>query len=191
MKIKCQVCGIEGYLQHIGKNYFRVRHYVGFKNGKPVFTYHRQEPAYVRSILGQVNDGNLDPKKLDHNLYAAASSKGSEAETRWAGSSAWYECLTCTQEAGGSNPPQSTRPWLLLNPIPLHRGPAHVCVFGKLASINRSPAWGGRPSYPLVARAPCVITSCRHSGRRSSPGRKCRHRARGTYSLNVLDVISS
>jgi hypothetical protein len=26
----------------------------------------------------------------------------------WAGSSVWYERLTCTQEDGGSNPPRST-----------------------------------------------------------------------------------
>jgi hypothetical protein len=30
-------------------------------------------------------------------------------ESSRAGSSVWYECLTCTQEVGGSNPPQSTK----------------------------------------------------------------------------------
>ena len=29
-------------------------------------------------------------------------------ESARAGSSVWYECLTCTQEVGGSNPPRST-----------------------------------------------------------------------------------
>ena len=36
-------------------------------------------------------------------------------ESSRAGSSVWYECLTCTQEVGGSNPPQSisTSPQLI------------------------------------------------------------------------------
>ncbi len=51
VKIVCQTCGIEGYLQHIGKNYYRVRHYVGYKNGKPEFKYHRQDPRYVLRLL--------------------------------------------------------------------------------------------------------------------------------------------
>ena len=86
MKIKCQVCKIDGYLQHIGKSYYRVRHYAGFKNGKPVFKYHRQEPEYVQALLGQGNNGefdHIDQKRVDQNLYASGSfnQKGP-----WAGS---------------------------------------------------------------------------------------------------------
>jgi len=53
LKIKCQICGIAGYLHHIGKNYYRVRHYIGYRNGKPIFKYHRQDPKYVLSLLYQ------------------------------------------------------------------------------------------------------------------------------------------
>lgn len=53
MKIKCQVCGVSSYLQHIGRNYFRVRHYLGYKNSKPKFQYHRQEPSYIHKLLGE------------------------------------------------------------------------------------------------------------------------------------------
>jgi hypothetical protein len=39
MRIICQVCGVEGYLQHITENYYRVRHYVKLdsKSKKPIF----------------------------------------------------------------------------------------------------------------------------------------------------------
>ena len=69
VKIVCQVCGIVGYLQHIGKNYYRVRHYVGFKNGKPLFKYHRQDPQYVHKLLEQEsNIDQIDHKRIDQNL---------------------------------------------------------------------------------------------------------------------------
>ncbi len=87
MKIKCQVCGVEGYLQHIGKNYYRVRHYTGYRNGKPKFKYHRQDPEYVHSTPGQIESFDhvdpLDRSSVDQNLKASAFSNGN---IRWAGS---------------------------------------------------------------------------------------------------------
>ena len=70
VKIVCQICGVVGYLQHIGKNYYRVRHYVGYKNGKPVFKYHRQDPEYVFKRLEQREIDPIDPKCIDQNLKA-------------------------------------------------------------------------------------------------------------------------
>ena len=71
MKIVCQVCGTEGYLQHIGKNYYRIRHYTGFKNSKPVFEYHRLSVEYAENILNASIDhtgqNNIDPKILKSN----------------------------------------------------------------------------------------------------------------------------
>jgi len=70
MKIVCQTCKIEGYLQHIGKNYYRARHYVCFKHGKPMFKYHRQDPTYVLQLLeqkenvDQADRNSIDPNKL-------------------------------------------------------------------------------------------------------------------------------
>ena len=68
MRILCQVCGIEGYLQHIGKNYYRVRHYIGFRDGKPVFEYHRLSIEYVENILrasvDHTGQNSIDPKRL-------------------------------------------------------------------------------------------------------------------------------
>ena len=102
---------MEGYLQHIGKSYYRVRHYAGFRNGESVFKYHRQEPEYIQALLGRSSDGELDHidhSGVDQNLKASGFSKGSKAGNGWAGSSVWNECLTCTQEAVGSNPARST-----------------------------------------------------------------------------------
>ena len=70
MKIVCQVCGIEGYLQHITENYYRVRHYVKLdsKSKKPVFTYHKQSVDYIRTKIDPNTDPtgqvSIDPKVL-------------------------------------------------------------------------------------------------------------------------------
>ena len=81
MKIVCEVCRIEGYLQHVGKNYHRVRHYVGLDSasGKPKFQYHKRSLAYIKNIL----DSNcavkaidpIDPKNIDLKLLNDSSIK--------------------------------------------------------------------------------------------------------------------
>ena len=68
VKIVCQVCGVIGYLQHIGKNYYRVRHYVGYENGKPVFKYHRQDPEYVKDLLEKKKVDQIGHNDIDQNL---------------------------------------------------------------------------------------------------------------------------
>ena len=72
MRIVCEMCGKIGYLQHIGKNYYRVRHYERLdpKSKKPVFTYHQQSLDYIKSIIDQTGQTNIDPKRLnlDSNL---------------------------------------------------------------------------------------------------------------------------
>jgi uncharacterized FlaG/YvyC family protein len=67
MKIKCETCGIEGQLQHLGKNYFRVKHYLGSSDGKLKFEYHKQSLQYVQGVLSKDNVGHIDqidPKAL-------------------------------------------------------------------------------------------------------------------------------
>ena len=53
MRITCQVCSQEGYLQQLG-NYFRVRSYAGedAETGKARFYYHKQSKEYA---LNQMN----------------------------------------------------------------------------------------------------------------------------------------
>jgi hypothetical protein len=63
VRIVCQVCIQEGYLQQLG-NYFRVRHYAGKnpKTGKAKFYYHQQTKEYALSQLSH----NQTPKPIDH-----------------------------------------------------------------------------------------------------------------------------
>ena len=62
MKIACEVCGNKGYLQHIGKNYYRIRHYKGLNpvTKKSEFFYHQQSKDYVeRALKGFEPNENL------------------------------------------------------------------------------------------------------------------------------------
>ena len=67
-RIACQACGIVGYSQHIGKNCYRARHYVGFENDKPVFNYHRQDLEYVLRSLEHEGIDEIDQDNVDQNL---------------------------------------------------------------------------------------------------------------------------
>ena len=42
MKMICPVCGVEGFLQQRG-NSRRIQHYIGYKSGKQIVTYHKLE----------------------------------------------------------------------------------------------------------------------------------------------------
>ena len=62
MKIACEACGKMGQLQHLSKNYYRVKHYLGSVNGKLKFEYHKQSFQYVQRILNQNEpEKNIDP----------------------------------------------------------------------------------------------------------------------------------
>ncbi len=65
MRIICEVCKQEGYLQQLGSNYFRVRHYAGKGiNGKGKFFYHQQTKEYV---LNQLNNKVSTDDQLNTN----------------------------------------------------------------------------------------------------------------------------
>ena len=70
MRIVCQVCSQEGYLQQLG-NYFRVRHYLGInpETGKAKFYYHKQSKEHAETQLALKNtDKNLrnQPNNIEH-----------------------------------------------------------------------------------------------------------------------------
>jgi hypothetical protein len=76
MKIVCEVCKVEGYLQHIGPNYYRVRHYAGVENGKPKFEYHKQSLQYVQASLSTAEQSPIDPidpETIDLKLNSSSS----------------------------------------------------------------------------------------------------------------------
>ena len=76
MKIRCEVCGIEGQLQHLSRNFYRIKHYLGSVDGKVRFGYHKQSLEYVKSNLGHNNVGNIDligQKSIDPNNLNSSS----------------------------------------------------------------------------------------------------------------------
>lgn len=98
-----------------------MRHYLGYKNGKAKFKYHRQEPSYVHKLLGFQNVGRTGQvgrtTEVDRAVVEKPKSSYStlfQAEHRWAGSSAWNECLTCTQAIDWNN----YGTWLSQNHVP-------------------------------------------------------------------------
>ena len=72
MRIICEVCKQEGYLQQLG-NYFRVRHYKGkVEYGKSKFFYHQQSKKYVEEQLGKSTSLNSQKGliEIQHNGLA-------------------------------------------------------------------------------------------------------------------------
>ena len=70
VRIICQVCSQEGYLQQLG-NYFRVRHYAGInpETGKAKFYYHQQSKEHAETQLALKNtDEKLrnQPNNIEH-----------------------------------------------------------------------------------------------------------------------------
>jgi len=56
VKIECEVCGILGTLQKVGRNYYRIRHYDGVVNSKPRFHYHQNSKEYVENLLEKLRN---------------------------------------------------------------------------------------------------------------------------------------
>ena len=90
MKIVCEVCGKMGYLQHIGKNYYRVRHYVGIVDGKLKFQYHKQSFQYVQGILKQNETANIDLIDLKNVDLKILKSLPNYQNNTSLGSLAWW-----------------------------------------------------------------------------------------------------
>ena len=79
MKIKCEICGNVGQLQHLSKNYYRVKHYLGSIDGKLKFEYHKQSFQYVERILNESKpEKKIDPidlKSIDLKLKDSSSNQ--------------------------------------------------------------------------------------------------------------------
>jgi len=94
MKIVCEICWNLGQLQHLGRNYYRVKHYLGSVDGKLRFEYHEQSLEYVRNIPGisretktidPIDQKNIDPNNQESKLFSRimAGGVGFEPHTRW------------------------------------------------------------------------------------------------------------
>ena len=104
MKVKCEVCGNLGQLQHLSRNYFRVKHYSGSVNGKLRFEYHRQSLEYIKGVLVTSEEHKdidpIDPKTIDPNLLNVSCFN----ENTRAGSLARLGHLLDVQKVAGSSP---------------------------------------------------------------------------------------
>ena len=49
MKVVCPKCGVEGYLEKHGSKY-RIRHYVGYKEGRRIYQYHYISEDQVKAL---------------------------------------------------------------------------------------------------------------------------------------------
>ena len=90
MKIVCETCGKIGQLQHLSKNYYRVKHYLGSIDGKPKFEYHKQSFQYVQSILSKNNLGTIDQNDQKNIDLKILKSVPNYQNTKRLGSLAWW-----------------------------------------------------------------------------------------------------
>jgi hypothetical protein len=62
MKIECPICGTVGFLQKRG-NGCRVQHYMGFKNGRRLYSYHAIDSGAVGLMEVEVKNGSKSGSK--------------------------------------------------------------------------------------------------------------------------------
>lgn len=112
--VKCPKCSEQGSLQPKKTKhgtYWRVAHYVGLEGETRKIKWCYIGKELPESITGQLITHDY-PKitQINHILEMPKSSVYHQTKqgTLRADSSAWNECLTCTQEAAGSNPARST-----------------------------------------------------------------------------------
>ena len=123
MKIVCEVCGKMGYLQHIGKNYYRVKHYLGSVDGKLKFEYHKQSFQFVQRILNEnKTENNIDPINLKNIDLKILKSHPNYQNNTSLGSLAWWGIALVRRRSRVQIPPEALtltnqyRTWLKYQP---------------------------------------------------------------------------
>jgi hypothetical protein len=122
VKMKCQVCGKEGLLQRVGKNYCRIRHYQGVNpiTKKPKFSYCQQSLEYVETQLRVLNGkdlfqsnqsniatGCIDPELDQKTIDPEKSNSSLEPQNKYCrGSLAWLGRQTHNLEFARGKRPQ-------------------------------------------------------------------------------------
>ena len=114
VKVQCIKCNREGSLtkkqtksKGITYQYWYVEHHIGDKIkwcylGK----YEKLSDDYKSLIHKDTQTDTQNISKSEKSKFS--SSNQTKHDSMWAGSSAWHERLTCTQEDAGSNPARST-----------------------------------------------------------------------------------
>ena len=108
MKVRCPICGIQGYLEKHGRRY-RIRHYVGFKENKRIYQYHYINEDQLAN-LGITLDIGYKSKGINKTELSLKYSK------KWAGSLARIGRKPPKLVVVGSNPtpPATAEPRTLL-----------------------------------------------------------------------------
>ena len=114
MKITCEVCKQEGYLQRLG-NYYRVRHYDNNAraNGKYAFFYHKQTQEYAEALIRKTDEnfnrncenlnGKTESSKLEQ-LNSVQNGNLRETSLNSSGRSlVWSRTSACHADDPGSN----------------------------------------------------------------------------------------
>ena len=88
VKVACQVCGVQGYLQKVTDRFYRVRHYRG-KNeetGKSKFTYHRIDTEFAERELAKFTpiqtDDHLNIGHLGNGIDLNLNSNGLDQQNK-------------------------------------------------------------------------------------------------------------
>ncbi len=92
VKIPCEICHIEGTLQKVGNNYYRIRHYEGTINKKLRFHYHQNTKQYALKhleklrqqdmLVNTIFDQNPKNTKVNIDLKTYKNKKKATIETR-------------------------------------------------------------------------------------------------------------
>jgi len=66
MKVVCPICNVQGVLQQRG-NSSRIQHYVGFKDGKRTYLYHK---AVGMEVNGSNGSKTVEVTKTDNSIIS-------------------------------------------------------------------------------------------------------------------------
>jgi hypothetical protein len=90
VKILCPTCNTEGYLQKVGRAYFRIRHYRGInkETNKSEFYYHPITKMYAEKALSEIKPksnqnlsiGHLNTDHYNIDLNKAENSLDSQSK---------------------------------------------------------------------------------------------------------------
>ena len=97
MKVKCPICGIEGFLEKRGNSY-RIKHYKGYVNGKRKYVVHSIKKEQLQLI----------PKIGNQSMGIKTLNLASEVENLRGCRLAWSRLRDSGSRDPGSNPGSPT-----------------------------------------------------------------------------------
>ena len=128
-RVTCIKCGRIGNLttkksktRGVTYEYYYIQHYIK-ETHKIEWCYlgsYDKLPEEYKSLIRKTIHNNTQNIRQQENSKFSLS-KQNRCKSMWAGSSAWYERLTCNQEVAGSNPARSTNQNLQFQGFPFEK----------------------------------------------------------------------